>query len=480
MIKEKLKKALADAVDAYNSGTGVNAAIAKTAAAYDFNQDQTDRLCELFNTAAALRQEKDASNPTGTCELASKEAVAKLLLSDDEQVKVASAESGGQDLEKYAFYSSSPERHNTIIDARENGVDAMVKAASSVADPIPPELNVSQRCIYDMISNRIELLKSAGATADEITRQLQLEADRLAVKIAKTIEHPFADPELADMFKAACDCAKAVEVVSEYSTKVAESTGGRFAKANVFDTSKVEDLVKMANEMGSYLDQIQKYENEREKYFAKAAEAEGEVCKILGISGQEKKASMADFFVQGSVVKVAGNEKPVTSPDPERKQELSKIAELLRKTGVKSDDIEKIAQDLEKDASPTTLQPRLNFSASDIFGALSGKTILPGMTQKILNEYRRMLLDDLLSNDPIIRDADPNTVAEIYKSIVMSAPRLSLDPTVVRSVLRSGVNSVAISPNDIKTLTDVDKGVALANVERLTALDSSIKDSNMA
>jgi phage-related tail protein len=37
-----------------------------------------------------------------------------------------------------------------------------------------------------------------------------------------------------------------------------------------------------------------------------------------------------------------------------------------------------------------------------------------------------------------------------------------------------------MSPNDLKTLTDVDKGVALANIERLTNLDSSVKDSNQA
>ena len=71
-------------------------------------------------------------------------------------------------------------------------------------------------------------------------------------------------------------------------------------------------------------------------------------------------------------------------------------------------------------------------------------------------------------------------ISQIYKSIVKSAPRISLDPALVISVLRTAANSVALSPADAKVLTDVDKGIALSNIERLTNLDSSIKDSNRA
>ena len=62
----------------------------------------------------------------------------------------------------------------------------------------------------------------------------------------------------------------------------------------------------------------------------------------------------------------------------------------------------------------------------------------------------------------------------------MASPRVSLDKAQVRSVLRAAANSVAISPADVKIISDVDRGVAISNVERLTALDSSIKDSNIA
>lgn len=476
MIKEKLKKALADAVEHYNSGIGANVAIAKTASAYDFNQDQTDRLCELFNTAAALNQEKSASDPTGACELADKTEVAKMLVSYGDMAKKASVGIEGANEKYAAFYASNPVRSNATMDAMLSGVDALVKAAASKSD-LPTELDVSQKSVYKMICDNIDMLKSAGAAADDIVRQTQLEADRLAVKIAKAIEHPFADPELADLFKVACEHKEAVRIVSDYSTKVAESKGGRFAGLAVYDASKVDELIKIAAELEVLLSQTKEFEEKRAYYLGKADEAEKSVRNILGISTDEKTASVADFFEPRVGLPCKPND--TDKADGDQFQDSSvKIAELLRKSGVNSDEVEKLAGEIEKSAAPALPKTIVSLSPGDIFGAMSSKDSVPGWTQKVLNEYRRMLLDDLLSNDPIIRDADPNAVMEIYKSMVMSAPRLSLDPTAVRSVLRQGINSVAISPNDLKTLTDVDKGVALANIERLTSLDSSVKDSN--
>lgn len=474
MIKEKLKKALGCAVKLYNDGASANVAIAKTAEDCDFNQDQTDRLCELFNTAAALNQEKSASDPTGACELADKTEVAKMLVSGGDMSKKASVDIEG--IKYAAFYASNPVRSNATMDAMLCGVNALVKAAAS-KNALPPELDVSQKSVYKMICDNIDMLKSASAAADDIVRQTQLEADRLAVKIAKAIEHPFADPELADLFKVACEHKEAIRIVSEYSTKVAESKGGRFAGLAVYDTSKVDELIKIAAELEVLLSQTKEFEEKRAYYLGKADEAEKSVRNILGISTEEKTASVADFFEPRAGLSRKSDD--TDKADGGQLQDSSvKIAELLRKSGVNSDEVEKLAGEIEKSAAPAMPKPILTMSAGDIFGAMSSKDSVPGWTQKVLNEYRRMLLDDLLANDPIIRDADPNSVMEIYKSMVMSAPRLSLDPTAVRSVLRQGINSVAISPNDLKTLTDVDKGVALANIERLTSLDSSVKDSN--
>ena len=80
MIKEKLMKALKTAAADYNGGMSANDAVAGAAEAWDFNEKQAERLTEMFNTLAVLNKEKDPKDPTGSCELACKEAVAKILI----------------------------------------------------------------------------------------------------------------------------------------------------------------------------------------------------------------------------------------------------------------------------------------------------------------------------------------------------------------------------------------------------------------
>ena len=484
MIKEKLMTALKDATTDYNGGLSANAAVVKAAEAHDFNEHQTERLVEMFNTLAALNKEKDASDPTGSCELASKDEVAKMLLESSTR-KAASAGQGTFDPSQYLFYSSTPEKTNLIIEARETGKTNLMKAAFA-SEEIPDELNVSQRSLFKAINRRIALLKSAGDAADDVVRGLNLEIERSAVKIAKAIESPFASSDVADMFKAVCQHSRAVDEVARYSTKVAESNGGIFSTMAVVDSAKIDDLLKTAGDIEDYMSKTKEYEQKRDFYLGKAAEYEQRVATIVRGVEEPKKESLADFFKSGAHVKVAHPEASNeadgngVTPDVSDAKLSVKIAELLRKSNVSGDGVSRLIEDLEKDAAPVTtrLMPTISVPAGDAADALVKSRGLSDEKTLLLNVRRGILLDDLMVNDPIIRDADPNKVIEIYKTIIASSPRISLDKAMVRSVLRSAVNSIAISPSDAKVLTDVDRGVAMSNIERLTNLDSSIKDSN--
>ena len=477
MIKDELMKALKSAAASYNGGMGANAAVAKAAEAADFNEKQAERLVEMFNTLAALNKEKDASDPTGSCELASKQAVAKMLLDDCVAEKKASAAGLS---ESYSFYSTTPSRTNSMIEARSSGRQSMMKAASAEPERIPDELNVSQRSLFKIIGEKIGHVKAAAAAADDVVRNLKLDAERNIVKIAKAIESPYAMPQLADMFKAACDSKKAVEMVSEYSTKVAESDGGIYSRLHVFDSTPVDDLLKIASSVEESLDSVSEYERKRDMYMSKAAEAESEMREAVGIEQKPKKKRLSDFFRRVSkrkAVKEAGadaaSEKEMTDSEM-----CTKIAELLRDSDVSADEVARLAEDFEKEAAG-----KVNWlvdppSFSDSYEALVKQPGVDSERKRILNVRRSIILADLMANDPIIRDADPNVVAEAYKTIVMAAPRVSLDKAQVRSFLRSSVNSVAISPNDAKVITDVDKGISRSAIDEITNRDSSIKDSN--
>lgn len=474
-LKEKLMKALKTAAADYNNGMSADLAVACNAEAWDFNEKQAERLTEMFNTALALNKQKDADDPAGTCELASKEAVAKILLDRCGRQKSASA-CAGRD---YSFYSGVPERTSGAIEARAAGLAGMSKAASSEA-PVPDELKVSQRSLLKIISGKIDFLKSAASAADDVARNLKLEVERDAIKIAKAIEDPFADPELADMFKAACANGIAVGKVAAYSTKVAESDGGRFARANVFDAGKAEPILKIAKAIDENAGLVPAYERKRDFYMSKAAEAEDEMMRAVGLVREERKESLADMFV-GSAKKASAKE-PKDEPVAESAEGAGlcmKIAGMLRESGAGSEQVARLAEELEKDAAMGVNLGIPVSSAGELYEELSKRPRIDDEKRRVLNVRRSILLADLMSNDPIIRDADPNVVTEAYKTMVMSSPRVSLDKAQVRAFLRSAANSVAISPADAKMIGDVDRLVSSANVDRLTQVDSSIKDSNV-
>ena len=473
MIKDKLMKALKTAVDDYNGGVGADLAVANAAQAWDFNEKQAERLVEMMNTTIALNKQADTNDPTGSCDLASKDNVLKLLMDGCGATKKASAEDAD-----YSFYSTSPSRTNPSMEARRSGRSSMMKAASEIGNTEPAELNVSQLSLYKTICRQISHVKAAGDAADEVARNLRMEADRCAVKIAKAIEAHDADPLAADMFKAACRCDNAVKMVSEYSTKVAESTGGVFSSMNVFDASPVEDLLKTAEELESCLGEIASYEKKRDFYLSKAAEAQNEMLEAVGLAKapEEESASLGDFF-SGSVKKAQSVENKPDDADYEAKM-CMKIAEALRNSSVNSGTVAALAEELEKDAAAIMTIPVTTPSMEETHRALTTYPGVDSEKKRIMNVRRSILLADLMSNDPIIRDADPETVVEAYKTMIMTSPRVSLDKAQARAFLRSAVNSVAISPSDAKIIADVDKGMSLANIDRLTAMDSSIKDSN--
>ena len=425
MIKEKLMKALKMAVADYNDGMSANASVVKAASEADFNVKQADRLVEMFNTLATLNKEKDAADPTGSCELANKKVVSRMLLESGGVQKAADCR-----LEKssaYSFYNDCPDKTNKRLSAVCAGMATLVKHACDKED-CPDDLDVSQSSLFKRITSKIDLLKTACEAADDVVRSLRLEVDRNVVKVANELESSITKADIVDLFKVACDAQHAVKEISTYSKRLSESDGGRYAKAVVYDDSNVQDLLKTAAEIEQYLLDIPKYEKKRDFYRDKAAEAESVMCQIVGlIPPASTKPTMADFF---------------------------KVAAV-------SDALSDI--------------PKLMSPGQSATGNSMG--VIDADRQQMLNARREMILSDLMANDPIIRDADPNEVVDIYKTIVMTAPRVSLDKSQVRSALRTAVNSISVSPNDAKVWADVDKGVALSNVSRITNIDSSIKHS---
>lgn len=471
MIKEKLMAAVKEAAANYNGGMSANESVAKAAEAADFNSDQADRLVEMFNTLVTLRKQADHDDPTGSCELASKGDVEKMLLGIGSE-KTASAASPG--LSDYSFYGTSPEKTNAAMSARSEASGRMLKAAydKRAAEAVPPELDVSQGSLYAAIDNSIMTLKTAGNAADDVVRGLGFEIERGIAKIAAFAQSPMTSDASVDMFKATCPEGEVVKRASQYSARLAASDGGEYARAAVVDTTPdVDSAIKVAEEVAGNMKLVEGYEKRRDYFLGKVAEFQGRMRKAVGLvdkGEQQKKASvcdMVDFSGVGKNDPFGGAGQSEADSEARLREDLSAI---FKKAGLEDR--------MEKGAAPFFF----NISPEDAVKSMIGAGKAVGEQKRLLNARRAMILDDLLTNDPIISEADPNVVAEAYKTMIMSSPRVSLDKAQARSFLRSAVNSVAISPADAKMLTDVEKGIAMnSRLSAMSALDSSIKDSNI-
>jgi hypothetical protein len=78
-------------------------------------------------------------------------------------------------------------------------------------------------------------------------------------------------------------------------------------------------------------------------------------------------------------------------------------------------------------------------------------------------------------DDPIISEANPDDVISAYKSLVELSPKVSTNKEVVRSVLRQSIASVAISPYDAKTWTDLEDNIN--KIDRHDTLDPIVRNN---
>ena len=490
MLKEKLMGALKEAVESYNGGLSANESLAKVAESYDFNEDQTDRLVELFNTAAAINKEKDAEDAAGSCELADKSAVMGILLGCRPSEKKASAPEIKIDAlakhASYEFYGTEPVRENETLKARRTGLEKMTKAAESVQKQ--SFSSEEEPAVVDELYASLDTIKQASDAAGELSGALEVAIDADARQIASFIDRlPYEEPsDRADLFKASCADPEVIQKVAAYSHNVAQATGGRYNDFAVCDTTPIDSCLKLASDMSENLKLLHECSGKQDLYAKKYAEY-SEKMRIAAGFAETRKPGLSHLLKLSSALEKASFFRGAKgdSTESERLGKEAKasfdVARILIGTGISTEDLAKFAESLdhpvtEKKADLTMIP--FSIDGSNTLSALMKNKSIDDENAKLMNVRRGLILTDLMMNDPIIKDADPDAVLANYRSMVMTSPRVSLDKEMARSYLRQGINSVSVSPADAKILTDVDKGINLSNVGRLTSLDSSIKDSN--
>ena len=81
------------------------------------------------------------------------------------------------------------------------------------------------------------------------------------------------------------------------------------------------------------------------------------------------------------------------------------------------------------------------------------------LSDRLKNVQRQIMLEDLLTNDPILSEESPETVIKAYDTILSLAPEMASNKEVVRAVLRNAVHSMGIGAYEAQTLTELEKNI---------------------
>ncbi len=435
-FKAQLKEALSDAVSRFQDSGDPNAACIKAANAAGFNADQADRLVETFNTARVICHYKAAEDKASGCSLADKATVRGGLAARASE-------------EKDAEYSTVD--YGCYKEAEVDYVVPQVKMAEFVLreEPISKEAEDwlrlrEEETVRELVKSAEEEARAANAMADEL-------AMKVAAHLSRNVSIDDVHDRVARMVAAyALDdrYAPGVEKVAEFLPEASDpdlSLLRKYASRHVVDTDGLEEVMAAVKEAADFVAEASALEAYAADMRKEAQEAGDDDLKNKG------KPELEEMLLRERIVgERRRNASPVVAKAPAAPKGGGGSKGGGGGIGVGKDFLFTIT-DIARDQAKAEAQSRINKA-----------------TDGVNNLRRQLILQDLLARDKVLSQEDPNSVVAAYRSVHQVSPDTTLNKEVLRSMLRSAVQSVAISPYDAKTLADVDKARHQAYGERET------------
>ena len=494
MFREHLMKALDSAVKHFNGGMSDNDAVVKAASDSQFNPDQTQRLLETYNTAKSVYFFKVANDRRESFPLADPAVVMPALFSGEARAKAKAAGA----LPDQGFYSerefhydgkwafdqlgahlagTSLEKAAEVSSASRNyTLDALYRSLKKHADT---NLRVAQRCRDTAGMCNVKHNDSLEKVA-EFVKQDYHDPGRLA-----QVEHymwalhgrDLAEPVMKDLLgvlpknyaeKRASD--RLASIPSDFEQRcpsiaffVKEAFAARFAVGQQW--ALAETFEKEANDL------ICQWEKIAGLAPPQPADPGGGMSSFFGDALQDRLSKKAagrqaptapPTNWEGGAI-LGGLTQPQASsgqPPPAKQQQQPKADGGGDKGGKKQPD-SILSKALAGGASMLggSMTDAIKGPASK---ALSG--IMAGneaeeerkMTGTLRNMQRKLILEDLIINDPVLSGEDPQAVVTAYHTLINLAPDVSLNKEIARSVVRASVNAVAMSPFDAKAIAELE------------------------
>lgn len=443
MFKENLMSALKRAVDLHNSGDDDNSAIVKSAAEYEFNPDQTQRLVETYNTAKTICFYKTAGDRTQAFTLADGGAVAKNLFKDNLGPKAADAR-----LHDYSCY-------DLPMDINEVGTLTVldeVKAASQSEINSEP-LNVHQ---LDSRLKAIDDIKLAAQKADEAANMADYGYGEIINDICRSV-----GIEKLAKFSAAVQCQQGCDMTSQVlkdiTARFPAGSASDIPDFTMFDVQHPDIMAKYAEACDYFL----KYAMFRATQAELSTEAEKQAGYLLGPMTVDDST---DFFTEGVKTMILRGDVKYAGPRD------SGSSMLMDPVGIVGGGVSQGLQGTAKSVVTGALDKTLD----------AGNRESKKLTDNAKNLHRKFILEKMITTDPILKGVPEEDVIRAYQSIVQLAPEVSLNEEVTRSILRTATNAAAISPYDAKSLVDLDLDLVKSQLVQQGGKEKQLKDMREA
>lgn len=421
-FKAQLKDALTSAVSYFQDTGDPNAAVVKAANEAGFNEDQADRLVETFNTARVICHYKAAEDKTSPCSLADKETVHAGL--------AAHAEKAAEyDTYDYGCYKQ----------AEVDYVVPEVKMAEFTVTDAPLSREAS-----DWLAIRAaETVRDCVKTAEDEARAAYEMSDELAEKVAAALSRNVSIDDVHDrvariVVAYALDdrYAPGVEKVAEFLPVASDpdvSLLNKYAAMHVVDVSDIEDVVMAIKEAADFAAEAAALEA-----YAAEMRKQAQLDPLSFDSLPNDKQSLDVLLLKERIL--GENQRRIAGPTKSQGSSGGRSGSGGSGGGGMATSFLTWLSDAAKKYHDTGAEDRIDKA-----------------TAGVNNLRRQLILQDLLVRDKVLSQEDPNAVVAAFRSVNQISPDTTLNKEVLRSMLRSVVQSVALSPYDAKTLADVDK-----------------------
>jgi hypothetical protein len=462
--------------------------IVKFAADNNLTPAQVEKVCQSVNILKTLNFMEKSANRGGTFSIVNPENVLsgymkpKEIIRDAPLEKAASAEVDPEDVNSW-IDAPATEAYDRIPNLFEEayGVsdDYSVKLASQI-DSLHKEANEFWKKHFD---NRDDA-QTIGQIKDDYESKARDIFEKLADHIRSHPDITFANVEEDAMrlfdgsVKEACDMASSYleqchvvhERVPEKVLEIKKLANDRTGLASLMQ--EAQDAIDMVSNTVAFAKT------------AKAAEAdEPEILDQYGRPASKKKPkkSKGDAAKEKRVKDTAQflglSEKKVESMSPE--QIINKLSphagdpassaylpsqthsEEDRKTFTSKSDVESFIQNATKNPLKNIGSSKnllLEAIGADDTSAKKFKQKAKSTKDKALQDARLEAgLQKLMISDPIISEADPDLIKEIYQTLVEHAPDLAQDIGMLRFALREAIQYEGVPPQTLKDLIDMQK-----------------------